>query len=105
MPFIVTADIHLRVEDDQAQNEEQAKVAAIEQLSDFLRHHTWPELLKAQRVETGKVEHRKEIEEGDIISCPRCGSVDHDCDEAPSRAKCNSCGLEVDTKTVLIWYE
>lgn len=105
MPFIVTADIRLRVEDDQAQNEEQAKVAAIEQLSDFLRDHTWPDLLKAQRVEDGRTEHRKEIEEGDIICCPRCESVDHDCDEAPSHAKCNTCGMEMKTKTVLIWYE
>lgn len=53
MPFIVTADIRLEVDDDQAQNEEQAKVVAIEQLSDFLRDHTWLELLKAQRVEDG----------------------------------------------------
>ena len=105
MPFIVTADISLRVEDDQAQNEEQAKVAAIEQLSDFLRHHTWPELLKVQRVEDGKTEHRKELDEGDIILCPHCGSDDLDCDDMPSAGKCSSCGQELATKTVLIWYE
>jgi len=105
MPFDVTADIRLRVEDDQAKTEEQAKIVALCDLSDFLRHHTWAELLKVQWYENGKVEHRKEIEEGDIISCPRCGSVDHDCDEAPSRAKCNTCGLEMKTKTVLIWME
>jgi len=105
MPFIVTADIRLRVEDDQAKTEDQAKIVALCDLSDFLRYHTWPELLKVQRVVDGKHEHRKELEEGDIISCPRCGSVDHDCDEAPSRAECNTCGLEMKTKTVLIWYE
>ncbi|NQT31211.1 MAG: hypothetical protein HQ588_02660 [Deltaproteobacteria bacterium] len=105
MPFIVTADIRLRVEDDQAQNEEQAKVAAIEQFSDYLRYHTWPELLKAQRVEAGKTEHRKEYGEGDIILCPHCGSDDIDCDNMPSAGKCNSCGLEMKTKTVLIWME
>jgi len=105
MPFIVTADIHLRVEDEQAQNEEQAKVAAIEQLSDYLRHHTWPELLKAQRVEAGKTVYRKELEEGDIVSCPACGSDDIDCDDMPSAGKCNSCGQKLATKTVLIWYE
>jgi uncharacterized protein (DUF983 family) len=51
------------------------------------------------------VEKRKEYEEGDIIVCPRCGSDDLDCDESPSHAKCNSCGQEMRTKTVLIWEE
>jgi len=105
MPFIVTADIRLWVEDDQAKTEEQAKVVAIEQLSDYLRNHSWPELLKAQRVEAGRTEHRKEIEEGDIISCPTCESDDIDCDDMPSHARCNSCGQELATRTVLIWYE
>jgi len=105
MPFIVTADIRLRVEDDQAQTEEQAKTAAIEQLSDYLRNHSWPGLLKAQRVENGKTEHRKELDEGDIILCPHCGSDDIDCDNMPSDGKCNSCGQELATKTVLIWLD
>ena len=105
MPFIVTADIRLEVGDEQAKTEEQAKVAAIEQLSDFLRYHTWPELLKVQRVENGKTEHRKELEERDIILCPKCGSDDINCDDMPSAGKCNSCGQELATKTVLIWYE
>jgi hypothetical protein len=105
MPFIVTADIRLRVEDDQAKTEEQAKVVAIDQLSDYLRHHTWPELLKAERVEDGKTEHRMEYEEIDNICCPHCGSDDLDCDESPRHAKCNSCGQEMDSKTVLIWME
>lgn len=51
------------------------------------------------------MEKRKEYEEGDIIVCPRCGSDDLDCDESPSHAKCNSCGLEMRTKTVIIWEE
>lgn len=49
------------------------------------------------------MEKRKELEEGDIICCPHCGSDDLDCDEAPSHAKCNKCGQEMRTKTVLIW--
>ena len=105
MAYDVTADIRFRVGDYQAQNEEQAKVAAIEQLSDFLRHHTWPEVLKVQRVEDGKTVYRKELEEGDIVSCPACGSDDIDCDDMPSAGKCNSCGQKLATKTVLIWYE
>jgi|GEM_PF-1589046 len=105
MPFIVTADIRLLIGDDQAKTEEQAKVAAIEQLSDYLRNHSWPELLKVQRVEDGKTVYRKELEEGDIVSCPKCGSDDIDCDDMPSHARCNSCGQEMKTKTVLIWYE
>ena len=80
-------------------------MAAIEQLGDYLKKHSWPELLKAQRVEDGKTEHRKEYWDGDIIFCPRCKSDDLDCDETPGAAKCNSCGLKVETKTVLIWYE
>jgi ribosomal protein S27E len=59
----------------------------------------------AFREEVIPVEKRKEYEEGDIIVCPRCGSDDLDCDEAPSHAKCNSCGQEMRTKTVLIWEE
>lgn len=105
MPFVVTADIRLQVEDDQAQTEEQAKTAAIEQLADYLRDHTWHDLLKAQRFEPGKVEHRKEVDEGDIIVCPHCGGIDLDTEEAPTHAKCNSCGKDIEAKTVLIWYE
>ncbi|HUT68147.1 MAG TPA: hypothetical protein VMW86_06320 [Dehalococcoidales bacterium] len=61
MPFDVTADIRFRVEDDQAKTEEQAKIVALCDLSDFLRHHPWSELLKVQRVENGKVEYRTEV--------------------------------------------
>jgi len=105
MAFDVTAVIRLRVEDDQAKTEEQAKIVALCDLSDFLRHHTWPEVLKVQRVEDGKTERRKELEEGDIVCCPVCGSDDIDCDDMPSAGKCNSCGQELATKTVLIWME
>jgi len=50
MPFDVTANIRLSVDDEQAKDEEQAKQVAIEQLGDFFLKHTWPELLKAERV-------------------------------------------------------
>jgi len=103
--FDVTADIRFRVEDDQAKTEEQAKIFALSELSDFLRHHTWSELFKVQRVKDGKTERRKELDEGDVIFCPNCGSDDIDCDDMPSAGKCNSCGQELATKTVLIWME
>lgn len=51
------------------------------------------------------MEKRKELEEGEPISCPRCGSDDIDCDEMPTKGKCNSCGQEMSTVTVLIWDE
>ena len=63
MPFVVTSNLRLQVEDDQAQNEEQAKVAAIEQLCDFFVHHTFAELLQAR-----KVSHPLEVELGEDYS-------------------------------------
>jgi len=51
------------------------------------------------------MEKRKEYEEGDIMDCPRCGSVDLDYEEAPTTGKCNACGLEFTIKTVLVWEE
>jgi transcription elongation factor Elf1 len=51
------------------------------------------------------VEKRKEYAEGDIKTCPKCDSDDVDYEEAPSRAKCQSCGLEFEIRTVAIWNE
>jgi len=51
------------------------------------------------------VEKRKEYDEGDIMTCPKCDSIDVDYDEAPGHAKCNSCGQEFSIKTVVIWEE
>ena len=50
-------------------------------------------------------EKRKEYKEGDIMVCPKCGSDDVDYDEAPDNAKCQSCGLEFEIRTVAIWNE
>jgi len=51
------------------------------------------------------MEHRKEYAERETIFCPKCGSDDLDCDEAPDHGKCNSCGQEFALRTVLIWEE
>lgn len=51
------------------------------------------------------VEKHKEYAEGEIITCPKCDSIDVDYDDAPGHAKCNSCGQEFSIKTVVIWEE
>jgi ribosomal protein S27E len=51
------------------------------------------------------MEKRKEYAEGDIMTCPKCDSDDVDYDKAPSRARCQSCGLEFEIRTVAIWNE
>ena len=51
------------------------------------------------------MEKRREYKEGDIIVCPKCGSDDVDYDEAPAHAKCQSCGLEFEIRTVAVWNE
>jgi len=51
MPYRVTANICLEVDDDRAQDEEQAKLAAIEDLGDFFRHHQWVDLLEVEKIE------------------------------------------------------
>ena len=51
------------------------------------------------------MEKRKEYAEGETIDCPKCGSDDLDCDEAPDHARCNSCGLEFSIRQVVIWEE
>lgn len=53
MAYRVTANICLVVDDDQAQDEEQAKLAAIEQLGDFFAHHQWLELFQVEKIEEG----------------------------------------------------
>jgi transcription elongation factor Elf1 len=49
-------------------------------------------------------EKRKEFKAGEEC-CPKCGSEDVDYDDAPSHAKCQSCGLEFEIRTVAIWNE
>lgn len=51
------------------------------------------------------MEKRREYDTGDIIGCPKCDSINLDCDEAPDKAKCLDCGCEFHTKTVAIWEE
>ncbi len=51
------------------------------------------------------MEKRKEYTEGEIIDCPRCGGDDLDCEEAPDKAKCLSCGLEFTIRQVAVWEE
>ena len=51
------------------------------------------------------MEKRKEYAEGDIITCPKCESDDLDYSQAPHWGKCQSCGLEFEIKTVVIWKE
>ncbi len=47
--WVVSAEIRLEVED--ADTEEDAKVAAVEDLSDYFRYNTWPDLLVAKKIE------------------------------------------------------
>jgi len=49
------------------------------------------------------MEKRKEYAEGEIINCPRCDGDDIDCEEAPDKAKCLTCGLEFTIRQVAIW--
>ena len=51
------------------------------------------------------MEKRKEYAEGEIITCPRCGGDDLDCEEAPDRPKCLTCGLEFAIRQVAVWKE
>ena len=51
------------------------------------------------------VEKRKEYAEGEIITCPKCGGDDIDCDEAPDKGKCLTCGLEFTVRQVAVWEE
>ena len=49
-------------------------------------------------------ERRTEYREGDVIDCPVCGG-DIDCEEMPEKGKCLKCGLEVESRRVLVWRE
>jgi len=51
------------------------------------------------------MEKRKEYAEGEIIDCPRCSGDDLDCEEAPDKAKCLTCGLEFTIRQVAVWEE
>ena len=48
------------------------------------------------------MEKRKEYAEGEIITCPKCGSDSLDCEDAPDRVKCLTCGLEFTIKQVAV---
>lgn len=50
-------------------------------------------------------EKRKEYGVLEIITCPKCGSDEIDYDDAPEKAKCNSCETEFTLKTVAVWEE
>ena len=51
------------------------------------------------------MEKRKEFSEGDTITCPQCGSEDLDYSKPPTLGRCQSCQLEFEVKTVLVWDE
>jgi len=59
------------------------------------------------------MEKRKEYAEGELLTCPRCGGDDPvsstgqalDCEEAPDKAKCLTCGLEFTIRQVAVWEE
>lgn len=51
------------------------------------------------------MEKREEYGEGDVVVCPRCGSDNVDYEEAPVKAKCQSCRLEFELRTVAVWNE
>jgi hypothetical protein len=51
------------------------------------------------------MEKRKEYTEGEIITCPRCGGDNLDCEEAPDKGKCLTCGLEFTVRQVAVWEE
>jgi len=60
---------------------------------------------KFRRKEVIAMEKRREYAEGEIIDCPRCGGDDLDCEEAPDKAKCLTCGLEFTIRQVAVWEE
>jgi hypothetical protein len=51
------------------------------------------------------VEKRKEYAEGEIVTCPKCCGDDIECEEAPYRNKCLTCGLEFAIRIVAVWEE
>jgi len=60
---------------------------------------------KFGRKEVIAMEKRREYAEGEIINCPRCSGDDLDCEEAPDKAKCLTCGLEFTIRQVAVWEE
>jgi len=51
------------------------------------------------------MEKRKEYDEDDIITCPKCDSTNVDYEQAPVQAKCQDCGLKFTIRTVVVWNE
>ena len=64
-----------------------------------------PLFAKFKGKEVITMEKRKEYAEGEIITCPRCGGDDIDCEEAPDCGKCLTCGLEFTIRQVAVWKE
>jgi len=61
------------------------------------------------RKEGYTVEKRHEYADGEIITCPKCGSDGLEPFEpssvTPDRVKCNSCGLIFTIRQVAVWEE
>jgi len=51
------------------------------------------------------VENRKEYDENEPKTCPKCDSADLNRDDAPDLVICESCGLQFRIKTGAIWNE
>jgi hypothetical protein len=51
------------------------------------------------------MEKRKEYAEGEIITCPKCGGDDLDCEESPDEGECHTCGLKFTIRQVAVWEE
>jgi uncharacterized protein (DUF983 family) len=49
------------------------------------------------------MEHRKELEPGEIVTCPECGSDDLNLDGLPDQVVCNKCGQEMQLERLLVW--
>jgi DNA-directed RNA polymerase subunit RPC12/RpoP len=64
-----------------------------------------PSPIKERGIKGVMMEKRKEYAEGELITCPRCGSDDLDCEEAPDQAKCLTCGLKFAIRQVAVWEE
>ena len=51
------------------------------------------------------MEKRREYDEGDVITCPKCDSANVDYEQAPEQAVCEDCGLKFRLRTVAVWDE
>ncbi|GAH73116.1 unnamed protein product [marine sediment metagenome] len=51
------------------------------------------------------MEYRKEYNDDEPITCPKCGSDDVDFDDAPLECGCNECGTKFQLITSAVWEE